>query len=310
MKKERSFPRSPTWISRVMEFTPPLRMRQPVWIRRGVVRSGPVVPTPEFHHCCEFSIILQGSVIVTVEGEERKREPGDVLLIPPGLPHDHRILKYPVSFITVFFLPSLLLEMVSEQDGLTLLNRFSAHQPIKSRLIHLPHALRREMLRRFSEMAEESRKNEFGRGIRLCALLMDLLVRFQRWEKKARRFSSPSSPRENWGRTHRALAYLREHFSEAIYARDLARVTGISESRLRALFHNAIGMTWGRYLEIFRCEQAAAILLCQSPMRVSETAFAVGFQSLSSFNTSFRRVMGCSPTACRHRAKNTASTNQ
>ncbi|MBI3875979.1 MAG: helix-turn-helix transcriptional regulator [Verrucomicrobia bacterium] len=279
-----------------------MRLQEPIWIRHGTVRSGAVVPTPEFHHCCEFSIILTGTVLVSVEGEERRRYPGDLFVVSPGLPHDARILKYPVTYITVLFLPSLLIEMAPAHDDPLLLNRFLARQPLRRRLVRLPPALRRELMRGFSEMATESQQQEYGREIRLRTLLLNMLVQFQRWEIKTRPSPAAASRQDDWARLHRALNYLREHITGTIYARDLARATGVSESRLRALFHNTLGTPWGHYLETLRCEQAAS-LFCHSAMRITESALAAGFQSLGSFNASFRRVMGCSPTAYRRRAQ-------
>jgi AraC-like DNA-binding protein/mannose-6-phosphate isomerase-like protein (cupin superfamily) len=295
-------PHTPGWITRAREFTPPLRPQEPIWIRHGTVSSGEVVPTPEFHHCCEFSIILKGTGLVTVEGEARRRYPGDIFLVAPGLPHDARILKYPLTYVTVLFMPSLLIEMAPAHDGPLLLNRFLARQPLSRRLVRLPPWLRRELSRGFSELVTESQQQEYGREIRLRTLLLDMLVQFQRWERKAHPAPMTSSRQDDWARLHRALNHLREHFPETIYARDLARVTGISESRLRALFHHTMGTTWGNYLETLRCEQAAS-LLCHSARGVTESALAVGFQSLGAFNASFRKIMGCSPTADRRRAQ-------
>lgn len=292
----------PVWITRVREFTPPLRPQVPIWIRHGTVSSGEVVPTPELHHCCEFSIILQGTALVTVEGETRRRYPGDVFLVAPGLPHDARILKRPLTYITVLFMPSLLIEMAPAHDGPLLLNRFLARQPLRRRLVRPPPRLRRELCRGFSELVTESQQQEYGREIRLRTLLLDMLVQFQRWERDAHPVVATSSRQEDWVRLHRALNHLRENFSETIYARDLSRVIGISESRLRALFHKTMGTTWGNFLETLRCEQAAR-LFCHSATRITEAALAVGFQSLGAFNASFRRVMGCSPTTYRHRAQ-------
>lgn len=292
--------RHPAWLVRAREFTPPLRPQEPVWIRSGTVTSGAVVPTPEFHHCCEFSIILKGAALITVEGEARRRYPGDIFLVAPGLPHDAHVLKYPLTYVTVFFMPSLLIEMASAHDGPSLLNRFLARQPLSRRLVRLPPRLRRALSRDFTELVTESRQQAYGREIRLRTLLLDMLVQFQRWERIAHTALVTASWRDDWVRLHRALNYLREHFTGTIYARDLARATGISESRLRALFHDTLGLPWGHYLETLRCEQAAS-LFCHSAMRITEAALAAGFQSLSSFNTSFQRVMRCSPTAYRTR---------
>jgi len=91
------------------------------------------------------------------------------------------------------------------------------------------------------------------------------------------------------------LAFLRDHFAENIYARDLAAVAGVSQSRLKVLFHEVLGVPWTHYLLGYRIHRAAA-LLTQPGHRVLESALAVGFESLSHFNAAFRSMMGVPPS--------------
>ena len=60
-------------------------------------------------------------------------------------------------------------------------------------------------------------------------------------------------------------------------------------------------MPWSRYLQGYRIHRAAA-LLSQPGHNILETAMAVGFESLSHFNTIFRSVMGVSPRVYAKRA--------
>ena len=69
----------------------------------------------------------------------------------------------------------------------------------------------------------------------------------------------------------------------------------MSESRLKALFHDVLGMPWSRYLQGYRIHRAAA-LLSEPGHNILEAAMAVGFESLSDFNATFRSVMGVSPS--------------
>jgi AraC-like DNA-binding protein len=99
----------------------------------------------------------------------------------------------------------------------------------------------------------------------------------------------------------KALKFLLEHFSEEIYARDLARVAGVSESRLKAIFQDVLGMPWSRYLQGYRIHRAAA-LLSEPGHNILEVALSVGFESLSHFNATFRSVMGVAPSVYAKRA--------
>jgi AraC-like DNA-binding protein len=245
-----------------------------------------------------LSIILEGSLLNRVEGEEKRRFPGDIFFTPPALPHDHEVLEYPVHYMAIFFRPSLLIEMAPERDGQILLHRFLARQSLDRRVVSVPKKLWPSVKSTFLEMAREAEANVFGCEIRLRTLLLNLLVELRRWEISSGQNPPEITARANWPRVCRALNYLREHSTESIYAKDLAQTIGTSQSRLRALFHDHLGTTWGHCLEVLRLEQAAA-LLCDPVQTISEIALSCGFQSLSHFNTRFQRLMGSTPTAYR-----------
>ena len=98
----------------------------------------------------------------------------------------------------------------------------------------------------------------------------------------------------DWQPVARAQAYLRKQYAKPVYSSEVARVAGVSESRLKVLFREALGMTWVKYLQVYRIHRAAA-LMSGAHRNVTEAAFSVGFESLSHFNTVFRNCMGVSP---------------
>jgi AraC-like DNA-binding protein len=230
-----------------------------------------------------------------VEREQATRMPGDVFLAGPGVPHWAAIKEYPLTFITVYFLPSVLIEMGPGSDGPKVLRRFTAHQSLSARLVRLPSDLRRQMLRLFEDLVGEFKQERFGREIRLRTLLMEQLVATLRWEETLGRSSLEVDLEFNWKPINKALHYLREHFQEPVYAEEVARAAGVSGSRLKALFREGLGMSWVKFLQGYRIHRAAA-LLCGPASSVTEAALEAGFESLSHFNATFRSFMGVSPT--------------
>src|ERR1700761_3840751 len=114
MKQSGSDMEGISWLARSREFRPPINKAHPLWLRHGIVHAGPVVSGPEFHPCCEFSILLEGQMTMKVGREKFDRLPGDILLLGPGLPHDQVIVHAPVRYATVFFDSFLLLELSPE----------------------------------------------------------------------------------------------------------------------------------------------------------------------------------------------------
>ena len=98
----------------------------------------------------------------------------------------------------------------------------------------------------------------------------------------------------------RARAYIAEHQGEHITLRSVAQVTHRSACYFCRTFKQSTGLTFREYLARRRIESVKQMLLTPS-RRVCEAAFASGFQSLSQFNRTFRRIEGRSPMAWREK---------
>ena len=95
---------------------------------------------------------------------------------------------------------------------------------------------------------------------------------------------------------HRARRHLRAHgLTGRCTLATTARTCGVSAAHLSRVFHQSTGITISEYLARFRVEHAAK-LLRQRRQTVAEIAFASGFQSISQFNRTFKRIAGCTPT--------------
>jgi AraC-like DNA-binding protein/ligand-binding sensor protein len=98
----------------------------------------------------------------------------------------------------------------------------------------------------------------------------------------------------------KARAFIVEHFADEISLTDVARAVNTSPFYFCKLFKKATNLTFTDYLARIRIEAVKQILL-NPHKRVSEAAYAAGFQSLSQFNRVFRRISGESPTDYRDR---------
>lgn len=100
----------------------------------------------------------------------------------------------------------------------------------------------------------------------------------------------------------RAKKYIRERFQERITLDEAARAVNASTRHFCKIFKQATGITFTDYLARIRVEKAKHLL--QNPhLRVSEIAFETGFESISQFNRSFKRITGMPPTQFRAEAE-------
>ena len=96
----------------------------------------------------------------------------------------------------------------------------------------------------------------------------------------------------------RAKDLVDARYVEPLTVADLARAAGSSPAQFSREFRRTFGESPHRYLLTRRLERAAA-LLRNTDRSVTEICFAVGWASVGSFTTSFRRIYGVPPLAYR-----------
>jgi signal transduction histidine kinase/AraC-like DNA-binding protein/ABC-type sugar transport system substrate-binding protein len=95
-----------------------------------------------------------------------------------------------------------------------------------------------------------------------------------------------------------AMAYLHEHYAEALSREELARHVGLNSDYLTYCFRKELGMTPIAYLNRYRINQAK-LLLAERQMSITEVGMAVGFSDSGYFSRVFRKEVGMSPEAYR-----------
>ena len=93
---------------------------------------------------------------------------------------------------------------------------------------------------------------------------------------------------------------LADHKFEAIKLEQIARALNVSTFHFCRRFKLETGLTFVEYLSRVRIEQAK-LLLHNTHLPISEIAYEIGFQSLTHFNRTFRKLVGTSPTEYRSR---------
>lgn len=99
-------------------------------------------------------------------------------------------------------------------------------------------------------------------------------------------------------RLEAARAYIATHFTDAIDLDAMASSAAFSRFHFHRLFHQRFGVTPHEYLTEKRVERARE-LLGATDLPVTQVCLEVGFASLGSFSTLFRRHVGHPPSRYR-----------
>ena len=96
----------------------------------------------------------------------------------------------------------------------------------------------------------------------------------------------------------RARQFIEDHQAEPLSLGRIAQVANISRHYFCKMFKKATGINFIDHLSRVRVEKSKTLLLNPNS-RISEVAFACGFQSMTNFNRAFKRIVRRSPTQFR-----------
>jgi AraC-like DNA-binding protein len=100
----------------------------------------------------------------------------------------------------------------------------------------------------------------------------------------------------------RLLEEERVYRDSEISVQSLSSKLGIQNHQLSQILHESLGMSFRGYIKNYRLEEAK-LLLVQKPERsVLDIAYAVGFNSKSTFNSAFLTATGLTPSDFRKKA--------
>ena len=113
-----------------------------------------------------------------------------------------------------------------------------------------------------------------------------------------------AEPVEIW----KARKFIHEHADEELSLTEVGKAVNISANYLSEKFKGVAGINFVDYVARIRVGKTCD-LLRNSNLRISEIAFAVGFQSLSQFNRVFKKLTRKSPTQFRAAHKKRAKSH-
>jgi AraC-like DNA-binding protein len=99
---------------------------------------------------------------------------------------------------------------------------------------------------------------------------------------------------KNVAKLKRILAFIRENFDKELTLDDIALASDLSTKYFCSFFKNMTGKTPIEYLNDYRVERAARKLL-GSDMPITQIAYTCGFNDLSYFIKTFKKIKGCTP---------------
>lgn len=96
-------------------------------------------------------------------------------------------------------------------------------------------------------------------------------------------------------RLKKIYSFIDEHYQRKIEIQEIAQMSNLSDAAFCRYFKKMTKLTFTEFLNHYRINQGKRLLMLDK--NVSETCFECGFESLSYFNRTFKKITGENPLA-------------
>ncbi len=253
-------------------------------------RSDEPITKMQVHNALEIGYCRHGSGTFFVGSKILTFQSGDMTVITDREVHRCQSVKGTESLWSWFFFQPLPLLVPHITRELAFHPEHYSGPTFNNVLSGAQHP---ELIAIVKEMIEEASRPSVDRHQALRALVLLLLIRLHRCYGYENTEEMPAT-HDDLERICPALDYIGRHYDETIEIPELANLCGMSLRNFQLIFARAMRQSPREYVTHCRVRVAVASLT-GTDRSISEIAFACGFQSLSSFNRSFRRIVGHAP---------------
>ena len=242
------------------------------------------------HDYYEFYFFLEGDVSIQIGQETFPIKYGDIMLMPPHIPHKPIIHSHEVPYRRfVFWISqeycSHLLQL--SPDYVYLMQYVETS---KTYLFHNDRITFNTIQSLILRLIEEMHSERFGRAAQITLCVNDLVLFLNRLIYAR---NVPSSPGEDQDLYRQLTVYIEEHLDEDLPLEKLAEEFYVSKYHIAHVFKDRIGMSIHQYITKKRLALCKEAILGNA--NISEVYQAYGFGDYSSFFRAFKKEYGISP---------------
>lgn len=228
------------------------------------------------HRSYEMVLMLEGEMKVNVDQDELCLREGDLILIKPNRVHGYETEAGKSGNCLLCVFSGDLIAAINEP-----LNKYRFHE----RVIHRLDPLYREL---FARMSRDSDMAEVkGFLYLLCGLFYRQLD-----------FTTEDAYSDDKILLRDILVYIENNIDRSCTLSDLAQKLKYNESYLSRFFVKSMGIPYWEYVRHTKINHACC-LLRDTNDSILDIAMKCGYVSPSSFNRSFKQLMGINPSQYR-----------
>lgn len=242
------------------------------------------------HDYYEFYFFLEGDVAMHILGKPYPLKPGDLILIPPHVPH--RAVgcgtDKPYRRFVFWLTDEYFRQLISESSDYG----YIMNQALKKKRFHYHYDILafNSLQGRISRLLEEIHSNRFGKETKVALCVNDLIFQINR---SVYEMDHPGTAYEEQHLYERLIQYIEEHLDEDLSLDELAGKFYVSKYHISHVFKENLGVSVHQYITKKRLTQCRDLILGGTD--ISKVCLMYGFRDYSSFFRAFKKEFGVSP---------------
>lgn len=243
------------------------------------------------HDYYEFYFFLEGDTGMQIGSRIHPLRFGDILLVPPGIPHCAviRSTRIPYRRFVFWITPDYVRHLTELSPDFGYLTQFV--QTRQHYLFHTDRIVFNAVQSKLTRLIEEMKADRFGKEAQISICVSDLLLHLNRL---VYRQNHPKPSHEENSLYQRLLSYIEEHLDEELSLDRLAEEFFVSKYHIAHVFKANLGISTHQYITKKR------LALCREAiwgkMSIGEACRTFGFRDYSSFYHAFKKEYGISPS--------------
>lgn len=242
------------------------------------------------HDYYEFYFFLEGDISIQLDKEIFPILPGDLLLVPPGIPHRPFIHNQDIPYRRFVFWISqeyCNVLMHQSQDYVYLMQYV---QTTKKYVFHNDRVSFNAIQSKILRLIEEMQSDRFGRSAQISLCVNDLILCLNRTIYTR---NVPRKKNEELDLYQQITEYIEEHLDENLSLDSLAEEFYVSKYHIAHVFKDRLGMSIHQYITKKRLALCKEAILGKAS--ITEIYQTYGFGDYSSFYRAFKKEYGISP---------------
>lgn len=252
------------------------------------------------HRMQELSLAKSGEGVYCIDGREYEIHPGDVFII--GNTEHHQLIPnqdVPIVNMSLHIDPDFICMPFESTMGASFLNVFNNHNmKFTNRLDGNDPATKTiSALLLELECEADSQAPYYHLKVRVLLemILIEILRNFDYFNLTPRECNIRKA---DIYRINDVLDHINYNISQPLTLNDLAKIACVSPAYFSSIFKRYYGIALFEYIAQKRVEYARSLLRTSS-YSITEIAQICGFNNSTSFNKTFQRIMGCTPSFMR-----------